>query len=106
MIAETKGSMNAYRAFGRAHPERQGWRYDVIQFGATTDAGPAWELLSGMEGSQFHASLKSRVELDPMDAKVEIEQHVRSMMDTVGLFMGAAVDCEVISLETPAHGVL
>jgi hypothetical protein len=57
-----------------------------------------------MTASEFVASLDIRSDDSPphwADARVYLEEVVRGVLDTIGLFHGCAVDCEVVQLETP-----
>lgn len=102
--------MQRFRIIGRAYPERQSWWFSRRETAAHGDDGETqWRICAEMTASQFHASLELRkvpAGVSPMDAKVDLENVVRIVLDTIGLFHGSAVDCEVIHLETPDGDVL
>lgn len=63
-----------------------------------------------MRSGNFYAVLQIQAQelpdVPPMDAKVALEDFVRTRLDTLGLLHGAAVDCEVVQLELPTGEVV
>lgn len=96
-----------FRAFGRAHPERLGWWFDLVGIDERQGDAVLRSLRAEMVGSQFCAALTVPADdaPDPMDAKVILEDVVRTAADTIGLFGGCVVDIEVVQLEVPDGSV-
>lgn len=95
-----------FRIFGRAHPERRPWWFAPFRVEWRSQDGRDVAMQCHMKDSNFHASLTvtsplDATEIDPMDAKVQLEALVRARLDSIGLLHGAAIDCEVIQLELP-----